>query len=521
MDQAIIRRTLSMLRSDEETRTLNKEAGKKGVFLRWLKTALMIAGKMAVITAAAICMWKGLTPYFRLERTYEGDWFRNLPAHKVDVLALGSSHVQYAFNPANFYAETGWYSYVLGSSCQPFSESYYMLKEALVTQHPSVVILDVFTLLPQSQVCYADGTYYLAMDMMSEPTRTEAAGGLPEDMDPDTKLSYTYDFYMNHDNWKNMNLSDLASVIRNAEPKEGYSWDMGYVRQQPEHPAYTPLQRFSVKEKVELSESEKTWIDRMIDLCEKEQIHLLFIKSPYLENQKDADKLAAVWEYLDSRNMPYIDFIEKAQELEWFLDMDGDTWHNNTWGAEIVTRYLADYVRKNQWVQQHSEDEMMDTLMHTGMKKSAEDLLNARNVNIYRLMEEGAKYPCTILFRYKGYEDSSIGDYENKALRALGLSHDFQNDRESDYYAIVRDGKLIQDGSEPFETVLDGKKITFLEDDIRIDNASVGTPGELMIVFVDDAWSWINPLGIDYSTRWFWKNGCDGWNCTASAVSEE
>jgi hypothetical protein len=359
------------------------------------------------------------------------------------------------------------------------------------------------------------------MDMMSGENRHDASNGLPEEMDSDTKLSYTYDLYMNHGNWKDMDLSNLSSVIENAKPKDGYSWDMGYVRQQPENLIYTPLERFAVTETLELSESEKEWIQKIAALCEEEKIHLLFLKSPYLADQEDTNKLNAIWNYLREINLPYIDFIEKAESLEWFLDMDGDTWHNNTWGAEIVTRYLADYIQEKGWVSSHRDAEMMDLLMKTGMKKSAEDLLSAKNLNIYRLMEEARKYPCTILFRYKGYEKSSIAEYENQALNDLGLKHDFLNDKETDYYAVVRDGKLLKDGTEPFEMTLDDRKISLLEDDIRIENASVGTPGELEIVFLDDAYSWINPLGINYSSGWFWKNGCNGWDCSVHPESEE
>ena len=503
-----------MSRSEEKLPKDAEAAPKRLRIRKTVWTGLVILFKGILALAITAGLWTVLTPYFRLDRTYEGDYFRNLPDHTVDVIALGSSHIQYAFNPANFYAETGYYSYVLGSSCQPFSQSYYMLKEALNTQHPSVVLLDVFTLLPQSQVCYADGIYYLAMDMMSEPVRTEAANGLPKDMDFDTKLGYTLDLYMNHGNWKRMNFADPQSILNTALPKSGYSWDLGYVREQPKLLQYTPLTTFAVTETVTLSDEEKLWIDRIAKLCQDNDIHLLYLKTPYLENQEDANKLDAIWKYLDEKGYPYIDFIAKATELEWFMDMDGDTWHNNTWGAEIVTRYLAEVLQNNGWLNNHKEEEMMELLMKTGMEKSAADLLGRNNINIYRLMEEGAKYPCTILFRYKGTEEkSSIGEYENKALNALGLHHDFQKQKEEDYYAVVRDGVLLRDGNEPFEMMVSDHKITLSEDDIRIENASVGTPGELQIVFLDDAFSWINPLGIDYAARWFWKNGCDGWNC--------
>ena len=63
--------------------------------------------KTAVAAALFLVTWKGLTPYFRTDRNTDGDLFRNLDPDTIDVLALGSSHMQYAFNPAVLYQETG------------------------------------------------------------------------------------------------------------------------------------------------------------------------------------------------------------------------------------------------------------------------------------------------------------------------------------------------------------------------------------------------------------------------------
>jgi len=476
---------------------------------------ILLAGvKLAVLAALAAGIWFFLTPYFRKDRNTEGDKFRAFPQNTVDVIALGSSHIQYAFNPGYFYAESGYYSYVFGSVCQPFSESVYLLEEVLKTQHPETVIVDVFTLLPQSQVCYADGTYYIAMDLMSGRTRIDAAEGIPDSVDDETRLGYQYDLYMNHDNWKTMDFSDLETVRKNASPDQGIAWGLGYVDQKPEKLQFTPLEVFAPQKEVPLSDDEKYWIDRLADLCKANDIHLIFVKTPYQEDQADADKLASIWKYLDEKGYEYIDFLEKASELDWFLDMDGDTWHNNTWGAEIVTRYLAGYIQERGYVADHSDNADAEQVYETARRRASEYLLTKQNVNIYRLMEDGAKYPCTVFFRYKGAEKSSIGAYENEALNALGLNHDFIKDKEKDYYAAVKDGVLLQESSRPFEIELEGNVISLKEDDILFNGASTGLTGELQIIFCDDAFEWINAVPIDYASGHFWKKSCDGWNCT-------
>lgn len=481
---------------------------------KWSFNVLRICLKMVLLGAVFLYSWKALTPYFRVDRNTDGDLMRNLPENSIDVLALGSSHIQYAFNPGVFSAETGYYSYVFGSVCQPFSESYYLLKEFLKTQSPEVVILDIFTLLPQSQVCYADGTYYIAMDMMEGENRIDSANGIPDTVDEETTLGYKYDLYMNHDNWKTMDLSDPESIAHNAEKPEDMSWSLGYVAQEPEVFQYTPLWLLEPEKISTVSEREAEWIDKIADLCEENNIHLVFVKTPYIEDQDDANKMAGIWQYIDEKGLEYIDFLARAEELEWFIDMDGDTWHNNTWGAEIVTKELARYIQEKGYVKHHKENEELKPVYEDAEKATAYYLMNPANINVYRLVEEAAKYPCTVFFRYQGRNNTSLGEFENNALQEMGLNHDFLTDKNKNYYAVLHNGELLEDSDVPFETEWNGKSIQFTKDDILVDGASLGQVGDMQIIIFDNEGNWVNPLAIDYaSPSGFWKKGCNVWDC--------
>ena len=162
----------------------------------------------------------------------------------------------------------------------------------------------------------------------------------------------------------------------------------------------------------------------------------------------------------------------------------------------------------------HTDNPEAEPVYETARKRASEYLLTKQNVNIYSLLENAKKYPCTILFRYKGEDRSSIGQYENGALNALGLNHDFIRDKEKDYYAAVKDGVLLQESSTPFDIELAGNQISLKEDDILFNGASTGLTGELQIIFCDDDFEWINAVPIDYASSHFWKKSCDGWTCT-------
>ena len=100
---------------------------------------LLQAGLKVILAGAlAVGAWFALTPYFRVDRNTEGDFFKNLPENTLDVLCLGSSHMQFAFNPAIFYAKTGLYSYVMGSACQQMT----LKQREPVSAHESSVLCD-------------------------------------------------------------------------------------------------------------------------------------------------------------------------------------------------------------------------------------------------------------------------------------------------------------------------------------------------------------------------------------------
>ena len=72
--------------------------------------------------------------------------FYLLEDNSVDVLFLGSSHAASAFNPQVVYDHENIASYNLASEQQNLLVSYYWLKEALETQQPEAVVLDVLML---------------------------------------------------------------------------------------------------------------------------------------------------------------------------------------------------------------------------------------------------------------------------------------------------------------------------------------------------------------------------------------
>lgn len=469
---------------------------------------------MNVVLAASlfVCCWSFLTPYFRIHRGTEGDSFHNLPADTVQVLAVGSSHMQYAFNPGVYYALTGAYSYVFASMCQPFDASYWIIQEAFESQSPSLIYVDIYTLLPQSSNCYADEVYYVAGDMLSEKNR-DAMLRNAEKLDWKTKLMYRFDLYLNHDQWKQMDLLHPETIAKAVDPSKGFNTELGYVRQEPQQLKYTPLAIYDVDWEVELTDVQKQQIDDIISLCHSHGATVIFTCAPFLMDQASTNMKAAVWKYLDTKSIPYIDEIT-ASPNHWFIDMNGDSAHNNSWGADIVTRDYAKYALDNGLVHASAYDPVYDGLLYEQNRYNAWSLMNERNVNVYTLMDDAKYFPCTVLLRFSGNRHHGLPSFEAQQLQAAGFSRDLNMDYRSDYYAVVHDGKLLKESDEPFAMELEGHSLSFTENAILLDGVPVNSNGEMQLVFGGEDLSWFNAIGIDYASRWFWKNGCDGWDCS-------
>lgn len=101
----------------------------------------LFAGAQSVLTPT----WNYPTFLDSPENTLRA--FYDQPDDTDEVLFLGTSHSALGISPMQIYEETGIISYNLSTSVQSLALSYHVLNEALVSQHPKLVVLDVSSFL--------------------------------------------------------------------------------------------------------------------------------------------------------------------------------------------------------------------------------------------------------------------------------------------------------------------------------------------------------------------------------------
>jgi len=156
---------------------------------------IQIVVKVALIVVTTFYLCTYLNKVFKSDVNH-GEQFHSMPENSLDVIVLGSSHAQFSFCPSFFYEDTGLYSYVLGSGCQPFEVSYEMLKEALKTQSPKAVVMEVYTAMPLRSICESDSCYVTASYQMTNEERIDTLNYL----DKEKAKTYYNDFINNHNN---------------------------------------------------------------------------------------------------------------------------------------------------------------------------------------------------------------------------------------------------------------------------------------------------------------------------------
>ena len=373
------------------------------------------------------------------------------PEGTVDALFVGSSHIFCHVNTGVLWDEYGISGYDLAGAEQPFWNSLYYIREALKTQHPKVIVLDITTpgIRPidfQPENWLITNTYGIKRNL----NRYDAI-----------KISALKDSFkrviipLNSTHGKYSELSELDFI--------DYNNSVNYKGFDPRETT-VPFERpdvSGVKERGELSEKEEEYLRKIIEYVQGTDIPLLFISSPYVVTAEEQAKYNTIFDIADEYDVPYLDFNLMYDEME--LDFAADiaeVLHLNRSGNEKFTRVLGSYLKKDYDLADHRGDpkykswdadalyQRQDTLRFEanmaalgGESGKYLDLLNNENYVVF----------VSVPPAYEGLADDSLVQY----LEALGLSPDKLTDvgafilhggqclyssNEYDFKAAISDG---------------------------------------------------------------------------------
>ena len=251
-----------------------------------------------------------------------------------DVLFVGDCEVYENFSPAELWKEYGINSYIRGSAEQYIWQSYYLLEDSLRYHTPKVVVFNIQSL----QFNESQSEAYNRMSLEGMKWSKSKVDAIHASMkEEENFIDYVFPILRYHSRWSELSLDDVKYMFQS--PKVSFN---GYfmrvdTKAAENVPAGRPLADYS------FGENAWKYLDMMRQLCEENGIQLVLIKAPSLYPYWYPEYDEQVVEYANEYGLPYINFIELADEIG--IDYTTDTYdaglHMNLSGAIKLSDYLG------------------------------------------------------------------------------------------------------------------------------------------------------------------------------------
>ena len=227
-----------------------------------------------IVVAAVILLL--LSAIFMPKRsTYGALWDQYLAEEKnsMDMLYFGSSYMYCDISPLTIWQETGLTGFVLAGSEQTMPITYYYLREALKTQQPQAIVVDVSAVYFQR---YED---YTAVNIGYMPMSMNKLLAIFKAAEPEERLGLLFSLYNYHDRWDQLTTDDWLMAV-NGMGRDIYK---GFM---PLPANINIIKDERGKREVfaddQLYQENLNYIGKIISLCSEENIKPIFILAPAL-----------------------------------------------------------------------------------------------------------------------------------------------------------------------------------------------------------------------------------------------
>lgn len=286
-------------------------------------------------------------------------FYKFTESNNVDVLLLGNSHLYTGINPKNLSEALGVNSFILASPGTSIADSYYSLKEALKVTKPKVVVIETYGMNDSDP--YALEGQDLSNQFKSFYARKDFSTKLlsmPYLFKSDNYLYAWYNLFRNHD----FLYRDTSQLNRNIQlmknpPVEKNELYLGrYVRftkgiENDVLNKYDSLGAPVDGNLHELGDYAKEYSEKIHDLCEQENIELIYLTLPmYYRHVKNYDKwhnkMANV---LEPQKEPWIDMQYNYDTLLFDVNAFENSYALNqhmTYNGSLVATYkLKEFIQ--------------------------------------------------------------------------------------------------------------------------------------------------------------------------------
>lgn len=311
------------------------------------KTALRVLTSALVVGVSLSFLQRLLMPKYVdgvVEGAFVAEYYQEVMDH--DLLFVGDCEVYENFSPAVLWEDFGINSYIRGSAEQYIFQSYYLLEDAFRYEKPEVVVFNIQSL----QFSEAQSEAYNRMSlegMKWSPTKVKAIFASMKE--GEHFLDYLFPILRYHTRWSQLEQTDVEYLFQTKPVSfNGYYMRVD-VKPAQNVPTGKPLADYS------FGENAWKYLDKMVELCEKEGVELVLIKAPSLYPYWYPQWEEQVEAYAAEKGLPYLNFLELQEETG--IDYNTDTYdgglHMNLSGAEKLSRWLGEWLMENTALADH------------------------------------------------------------------------------------------------------------------------------------------------------------------------
>ena len=285
-------------------------------------------------------------------QTYQFSRFEELEPNTIDVLAMGSCQVYQGFNTAVLWERAGLTSYVLASPDQRFYSTYHLLKNALKTQSPKILLIDALMLTePNDESRGYDSKVLYSIDDTDE--RLELADEIFELHYKENKALPQYYCEKLTEKIKTVfPVFTFCSTFDFSSDYVKYYTGSDTITYNGSVPVYirmdiTPKSAYmteNCKGNAKIDANADLYFRKVVELCRENGIEIVLFKTVsqrYWSNEKHE----IIADYAADFGIDYIDFNVDPESFGFDLSTDMfERWKMNADGMCKTTEILAEHI---------------------------------------------------------------------------------------------------------------------------------------------------------------------------------
>ena len=281
------------------------------------------------------------------------DYIQGPDREPIDILFMGNSHAYCSVNPTIINQCMDMNTMILGAGSQPMDQVYENMKVLLHYVRPKVIVLESYAMAATTELVYGrrkEGLLYSNFDGIHNPVYKFGAiahsikwhDKWPEAFSQIFRPTYTWTRFRGKS-------TDSGNTDEKVKYILGYRPQHSIVENVKEGPDVVEQKLMELRELGEplRKPAAEDALHEFLDLTAQEKIPVYIFKSPILEYDNEAPKIAAIMEDIaqyDPAIYGYTNFSEQMTSIGIEADDFSDLVHLNREGANKFTICLMDWL---------------------------------------------------------------------------------------------------------------------------------------------------------------------------------